>query len=163
MERFLLLACFSISIAVAGCGGSGAQDVSGRPEASSTHAAQQSVPVEEVTGAPTPRRPRIPPGPPPKKVVIKDLKKGPGIRIQPRDGFTANFVALEYETGKEVETFWGESAFKWFWRRNQLTKGWEIGLEGMRVGGQRELIVPSKLAYDSGARVYFVELLKVDP
>ena len=30
------------------------------------------------------------------------------------------------------------------------------------MGGLRKLIVPSKLAYGSGARVYMVELLAVD-
>lgn len=60
-----------------------------------------------------------------------------------------------------MEDAWGRRAFTWVWGVEELVDGLEIGLEGMRVGGRRELIVPSRFAYDSGARIYLVELLKI--
>jgi FKBP-type peptidyl-prolyl cis-trans isomerase len=42
------------------------------------------------------------------------------------------------------------------------TRGWERGMPGMRVGGIRELIVPSRLAYKDGTIVYVVKLAGVE-
>ena len=96
-------------------------------------------------------------------MVIDDVRKGRGAEIAPGDAFSANYSALDYASGEKVEEFWRTEPFQWSWRTDQLTQGSEIGLEGMRVGGLRKLVVPSRLAYGSGTRVYMVELLRVEP
>jgi FKBP-type peptidyl-prolyl cis-trans isomerase len=55
--------------------------------------------------------------------------------------------------------------------KGEVISGWDIGLEGMKVGGVRRLIVPSGAGYGNkdvgagrGADLYFeVELLYVAP
>ncbi len=147
------------AIGVVGCGGSGdpADD-----ETAKETAEHRAASLKEVPGTAAPPPLTVPPGPPPKSVIAKDVKVGTGAEIQPRRGFTTNYIALDYESGNRVEDSWDGRSFEWCWRTGGLTKGWEIGLEGMRVGGQRELIVPSEQAYGSGARVYMVELLSVE-
>ena len=102
----------------------------------------------------------IPHGPAPRRVVIKDLKVGEGPAVQDGDVFDARYVTFGYETGKVAEPYWrtinaytaGLGTFK---------KGWEVGTPGMRAGGIRELIVPSRMAYKNGALVYVVQVVRV--
>ncbi len=73
-----------------------------------------------------------------------------------------NYVAFRYRSGERSEDHWGNTAFDWLVGGGGASKGWEIGVKGMRVGEQRMLIVPSNLGYRTGARVFLVELLAVD-
>jgi peptidylprolyl isomerase len=117
----------------------------------------------KVKGAPRPPTIELPTGPPPEKVVVEELKRGHGAQLRFAQEFTLNYVALDYETGEQLEDAWGRQAFTWVWGVEELVEGLEIGLEGMRVGGRRELIVPGRFAYGSAARIYLVELLRVKP
>ena len=161
MKWNLCIGCLFLSVAIMACGSGDTPGDSVGSGTSNETGKQRSASVSEVKGAPTPPQFEVPTGPPPKKVIIRDLEKGQGAQLKWGGWFTANYVAHEYDTGRRVETYWGKRAFRWFLGKNALTRGWRIGLRGMRVGGRRELIVPSKLAYGSGARAYLVELLKV--
>lgn len=158
MRVLLVISLLLASIAIGGCGGDGDAEESTASAASQ----RESNLARKVQGTPKPPPFGVPSGPPPKEVLIKDVKVGRGVEIEPRNRFTTAYVALDYQSGDPVEDYWQSESFNWCWRTGELTKGWEIGLEGMRVGGRRELIVPSNLAYESGARVYMIELLSVE-
>jgi peptidylprolyl isomerase len=82
--------------------------------------------------------------------------------LQEGDAFKLNYIAVEYDTGKEREAHWEKrGGFAWQYGKGKVVKGWVPGLRGMRVGGRRELIVPSRLAYNSGPLVYVLELIEV--
>jgi peptidylprolyl isomerase len=109
------------------------------------------------------KRFRFPHGPAPQRLVIKDLRIGRGQQLKKGDSFSLNYINFDYRTNSTLEKYWGKSAFHWGYGRHELVDGLELGLDNMRVGGRRELVVPSRLAYGTGPRVYLLELLKVEP
>jgi peptidylprolyl isomerase len=80
--------------------------------------------------------------------VSNDLVTGTGQAAQAGQTVTVNYVGVLCKTGTEFDSSW---------KRNQLfttgltpgsvIPGWVQGIPGMRVGGRRELIIPSSLAY----------------
>lgn len=146
--RKLSLGCLLASTALAACGGN----------------SEASAPVWKVIGTPNPPQVQVPSGPPPAKVVVKELREGDGVPLKEGDWFKLNYVAYYYKSGKEKEAHWEKTGgFNWELRKGRIVKGWVPGLRGMRVGGLRELLVPSRLAYHDGPLVYVVELVEVEP
>jgi peptidylprolyl isomerase len=105
----------------------------------------------------------IPHSPPPRRLIVRDIKTGSGPVLRTGDEFLVNDVGVNYRTGKEFETTWGQGRpSKFPFGTGELIQGWERGLAGMRVGGRRELIVPSALAYKTGALIYVIDLLAIE-
>jgi peptidylprolyl isomerase len=103
----------------------------------------------------------VPSGPPPQRVVVKDLKEGSGAEVEANDKIVVNYVGVSYRTGKEFETVWGEpTTFQL--GVGEVIQGWEQGIKGMKVGGRRELVIPSKLAFKRGAVVYVIDLVDIE-
>lgn len=90
----------------------------------------------------------VPQGSPPKKLVEKDLKQGSGPAAKAGDEVTVQYVGVNYKTGKEFDSSWSRNEpFPFTLGSNSVIPGWEQGVEGMKVGGRRELIIPPELAY----------------
>jgi len=118
----------------------------------------------EVEG--TGPRPKIevPPGPPPKNLVVRELTKGVGgKKVAFGDILGVRHIGVLYKTGQIFEDRWNqENPFPFTLGAGEVRDGWEMGLKGMELGARRELILPSRLAYGRGALVYVVELLRVE-
>ncbi len=92
----------------------------------------------------------VPPkGPKPKNLVVEDLEEGTGPEAQQGDELTVQYVGVGYESGKQFDSSWEREPFTFTLGEGKLIKGWEEGLEGMKVGGRRELITPPDYAYGS--------------
>lgn len=100
--------------------------------------------------------------PPPKRLLIRDLEVGSGTVARPGDQVTVRYIGVFYETGRLYYRGWlYPPALKV--RLRPGGQAWEEGIWGMREGGRRELVVPSRLAFGSGAIDYVVELVRVEP
>jgi peptidylprolyl isomerase len=115
----------------------------------------------------------VPKGAPPKKLVIKDIEKGSGATAEPGREVTVQYVGVNYKNGKEFDSSWSRNEpFPFQLGAGRVIPGWEQGVEGMKVGGRRELIIPPGLAYGSAGQppaigpnetlVFVIDLLAVE-
>jgi peptidylprolyl isomerase len=88
----------------------------------------------------------IPKGPAPKTLVTKDIIKGTGAAAAASSTVTVNYVGELYSNGKEFDSSWKHGQ-PFTTPLTGVIPGWTKGIPGMRVGGRRELIIPSDLAY----------------
>ena len=61
---------------------------------------------------------------------------------------TVHYVGVLYQTGEQFDASWDRGQpFKFELGAGRVIAGWDDGVEGMRVGGRRELVIPPALAY----------------
>ena len=90
----------------------------------------------------------VPDGPPPDELVVEDIVEGDGQEAQQGDRVTVNYVGVDYETGEQFDASWDRGQeFPFQLGSGQVIPGWDQGVEGMKVGGRRQLIIPPDLAY----------------
>ncbi|MEU0440748.1 MULTISPECIES: FKBP-type peptidyl-prolyl cis-trans isomerase [unclassified Streptomyces] len=90
----------------------------------------------------------FPGGEPPTDLVIKDIWEGTGEDAKLGQTITVQYVGVAFSTGEEFDSSWHRSTpFRFVLGAGRVIKGWELGLEGMKVGGRRQLIIPSRFAY----------------
>jgi FKBP-type peptidyl-prolyl cis-trans isomerase len=140
------------AIAVAGCGGGGSNattaDIPAGPSPSAPPAPKASTNLKD-----TKTKPAVPKqkGAPPKKLVVKDIVVGKGRAAKKGDRLTMQYVGVTYADGNEFDSSWDRGQpFKFQLGKDPVIKGWDQGLVGIKPGGRRELIIPSRLGY--GAR-----------
>lgn len=106
----------------------------------------------------------------PKGVKVLDWIVGKGPMVQHRKKIRVSYTlrAKNHTAGKIIDS---SKNFPFRLGKGEVIQGWDIGLEGMKVGGIRRLIVPPDAGYgkkDVGAGkcadLYFeIELLHVAP
>jgi peptidylprolyl isomerase len=144
MPRLLLLISVLIALlAATGCG-SGSSSTSTSTSAEGSSAAKPAAPG----GKKTKPKVQVPKGAPPKQLVTKDLEAGTGPAAEAGDRVTVQYVGVDYQSGKEFDASWDRGEpFSFTLGGGEVIPGWDQGVEGMKVGGRRELIIPPELAY----------------
>ncbi len=134
--------CVALALAVAGCGSS---------SSSSSSSESESTTAESTTATKKKTKPKVtvPKGAPPKKLEIKEIEEGTGAEAKSGDEVTVQYVGVGYDTKEEFDSSWSRGAepLPVSLGAGLVIPGWEQGIEGMKVGGRRELIIPPELAY----------------
>lgn len=119
-------------------------------------------------------KPKIPKpsGDPPTKLVVKDIVAGKGRAAKAGDNIVVHYVGALYKTGGQFEASWDSKPYPFPLGQGNVIPGWDQGIEGMKIGGRRLLIIPPDLAYGAQGQgsigpdetlVFVVDLLNVTP
>ncbi|MET8245267.1 FKBP-type peptidyl-prolyl cis-trans isomerase [Streptomyces sp. NPDC005202] len=95
----------------------------------------------------------FPGGEPPADLEIKDIWEGDGPEAKAGDTVSVHYVGVAFSTGEEFDASWNRGTpLRFQLGVGQVIAGWDRGVQGMKVGGRRQLIIPPHLAYgDRGA------------
>jgi peptidylprolyl isomerase len=95
----------------------------------------------------------FPGGEPPAELEITDIWEGDGPEARAGNRVTVHYVGVSYSTGEEFDASWDrEEPLSFQLGAGKVIAGWDQGVQGMKVGGRRQLIIPPGLAYgDRGA------------
>jgi len=88
---------------------------------------------------------QAPPPPPAEETVdIVDMKVGTGEAATSGSVCTMSYTGTLKEGGVKFDS---ANKFSFTIDAGEVIKGWDVGVKGMKVGGERKLTVPAKLGY----------------
>ncbi len=114
----------------------------------------------------------FPEGPPPHELEITDLSVGDGDEAAAGQTVSVHYVGVAHSTGEQFDASYDRGdPLQFRLGVGQVISGWDTGVQGMRVGGRRRMVIPPHLAYgDRGAGgvikpgetlIFVVDLLSV--
>jgi peptidylprolyl isomerase len=169
VKALMLTISVCAAIAVTGCGSSNDSSTDSTAAAESTATETTATTAEKTKPTIT-----VPKGAPPTKLVIKELEEGTGAEAKSGDEVSVQYAGVNYKSGEEFDSSWSRNAepFSFQLGAGMVIPGWDQGVEGMKVGGRRELIIPPNLAYGSAGSppaigpnetlVFVIDLLEVN-
>jgi peptidylprolyl isomerase len=140
----MLTAIACLALAVAGCGGDDDSSTGSSEASESTTAVKKAKPGAKKT------KPKVtvPSGPPPAQLEVIEIEEGTGAEAKAGDTVSVQYVGVGYESEEEFDSSWSRNEpFSFQLGAGMVIAGWDQGVQGMKVGGRRELIIPPELAY----------------
>jgi len=138
------------ALLLAACASDGGDDAASGSDAPSSPASSADGPPDAaaILASVHPDR-----GEPPTELVITDLVVGTGATLTAGDQVTVHYYGVRWSDGGTFDASWNRGqTFTFRLGAGQVITGWDIGVEGMQVGGRRVLTIPPGLAYgDRGA------------
>ncbi|CAN1842665.1 Peptidyl-prolyl cis-trans isomerase FKBP53 [Linum perenne] len=85
----------------------------------------------------------------PSGLVVEDLALGKpnGKKASPGSQVSVRYIGKLQKNGKIFDSNVGKSPFKFKLGAGQVIKGWDVGVNGMRVGDKRKLTIPPSMGY----------------
>lgn len=95
----------------------------------------------------------FPDGPPPTDLEITEVTEGDGPEATSGSTVSVHYVGVSHSTGEQFDASYDRgSPLEFRLGVGQVISGWDTGVQGMKVGGRRKLVIPPHLAYgDRGA------------
>ena len=85
---------------------------------------------------------------PPNDLEVIDLVDGEGPEATAGSTVKVHYVGVAHSTGEEFDASYNRGEpLEFRLGIGQVIKGWDEGVQGMRVGGRRKLVIPPHLAY----------------
>jgi peptidylprolyl isomerase len=158
LQKLITLAvALAFAIGVAGCGddeessaGSGAAPAETPPPPEETAAPAD---VEALAGEipkNLEKKPTVPAleGDPPTELVAEDIVEGKGPAAKAGDQLRMQYVGNSWSTSEQFDASWDRGEpFEFQLGAGMVIPGWDQGLEGMKRGGRRLLVIPPDLGY----------------
>jgi len=92
----------------------------------------------------------VPSGEAPTGLVKEDLVTGTGAEATKGKTVSVHYVGVLFPDGKQFDASWDRNEpFVFRLGAGQVIGGWDQGVEGMKVGGRRQLVIPPALGYGS--------------
>lgn len=82
------------------------------------------------------------------ELEIEDLIEGTGVEAVSGKNVTVHYTGT-FEDGRVFDSSRNRGPFSFPLGAGRVIKGWDMGVQGMKVGGKRKLTIPSELAYGS--------------
>jgi hypothetical protein len=84
-------------------------------------------------------------------MIVQDVKEGTGKTAEDGDQVTVNYVGTFPDGTVFDSSIARNQPFSFALGVGQVIEGWDLGVVGMKVGGERKLIIPAALGYgDAG-------------
>ncbi|MEM7139686.1 MAG: FKBP-type peptidyl-prolyl cis-trans isomerase [Actinomycetota bacterium] len=90
----------------------------------------------------------VPDAEPPTDLQIDDLVVGDGPEAAAGMLVTVDYVGVSWSTGSQFDASWDRNdTFAFNLGAGQVIQGWDLGVQGMKVGGRRQLTIPPEMGY----------------
>jgi FKBP-type peptidyl-prolyl cis-trans isomerase len=83
----------------------------------------------------------------PSGLAYQEIEVGGGAEAKPGDTVSVAYTGRLSANLKQFGTTQGKEPYSFTLGKDEVIKGWDEGVTGMRVGGKRKLLIPAELGY----------------